>query len=116
VPALHRQDASPEGFRWVVGGDSAQSIFAWLRIGAEGDAPALVVCNMTPVPRYAYRIGVPAAGIWNEVVNTDGAAYGGTNTGNGGSVRAETVESHGFGQSLSLFLPPLAVIVFTHQG
>jgi 1,4-alpha-glucan branching enzyme len=116
VPALHRQDASPEGFRWVVGGDSAQSIFAWLRIGAEGDAPALVVCNMTPVPRYAYRIGVVAAGIWNEVVNTDGAAYGGTNTGNGGSVRAETVESHGFGQSLSLFLPPLAVIVLTHQG
>ncbi|CAA9221505.1 MAG: GH13_9 / GH13_8 / GH13 / CBM48 / GH13_10 [uncultured Craurococcus sp.] len=116
VPALHRQDASPEGFRWVVGGDSAQSIFAWLRIGAEGDAPALVVCNMTPVPRYAYRIGVPAPGTWHEVVNTDGAAYGGTNTGNGGSVRAETVESHGFGQSLPLFLPPLAVIVLTHQG
>jgi 1,4-alpha-glucan branching enzyme len=116
IPALHRQDASPEGFRWVVGDDNAQSIFAWLRLGTAGDPPALVVCNMTPVPRHGYRIGVPAGGQWHEVVNTDGAAYGGSNTGNGGAVQTEMVESHGFGQSLPLFLPPLAVLVLTHQG
>ena len=116
IPALHRQDASPEGFRWVVGDDSAQSVFAWLRFGTAGDPPALVVCNLTPVPRHGYRIGVPAGGHWHEVVNTDGAAYGGTNTGNGGSVHAEAIECHGFGQSLPLFLPPLAVLVLTHQG
>ncbi|WP_043335789.1 1,4-alpha-glucan branching protein GlgB [Belnapia moabensis] len=116
IPALHRQDASPDGFRWVVGDDNAQSVFAWLRFGTADDPPALVVCNMTPVPRYGYRIGVPLAGQWHEVLNTDGNAYGGTNTGNGGSVQAETVESHGFDQSLPLFLPPLAVLVLRHQG
>ncbi len=116
IPALHRQDASPEGFRWVVGNDRDQSIFAWLRIGGPEDRPALVVCNMTPMPRHGYRVGVPASGVWHEVVNTDGAAYGGTNSGNGGSVQAEMVASHGFDQSLPLFLPPLAVIVLTHQG
>jgi 1,4-alpha-glucan branching enzyme len=116
IPALHRQDASPEGFRWVVGNDRDQSIFAWLRFGGTEDRPALVVCNMTPMPRHGYRVGVPAGGVWHEVVNTDGAAYGGTNNGNGGSVQAEMVASHGFDQSLSLFMPPLAVIVLTHQG
>ncbi|SDB16034.1 1,4-alpha-glucan branching protein GlgB [Belnapia rosea] len=116
ISALHRQDASPEGFRWVVGNDRDQSIFAWLRFGGPEDRPALVVCNMTPMPRHGYRVGVPANGVWHEVVNTDGAAYGGTNSGNGGSVQAEMVACHGFDQSLSLFLPPLAVIVLTHQG
>ncbi|SDC25422.1 1,4-alpha-glucan branching protein GlgB [Belnapia rosea] len=116
IPALHRQDASPEGFRWVVGNDRDQSIFAWLRFGGPEDRPALVVCNMTPMPRHGYRVGVPTNGVWHEVVNTDGAAYGGTNSGNGGSVQAEMVACHGFDQSLSLFLPPLAVIVLTHQG
>jgi 1,4-alpha-glucan branching enzyme len=116
IPALHRLDASPEGFRWVVGDDRAQSIFAYLRLGSPGDPPALVVCNMTPVPRLGYRIGVPAPGLWHEVLNSDGAAYGGTNNGNGGSVLAETVESHGFAQSLPLFLPPLGVLVLLHQG
>jgi 1,4-alpha-glucan branching enzyme len=116
IPALHRQDCAPEGFRWVVGDDRAQSVFAWLRFGAEGEAPALVVCNMTPVPRHGYRIGVPRGGTWHEVLNTDGAAYGGTNSGNGGSVAAEAVASHGFAQSLPLFLPPLAVLILLPQG
>ncbi|MBL6458597.1 1,4-alpha-glucan branching protein GlgB [Belnapia sp. T6] len=116
IPALHRQDASPEGFRWVVGNDREQSIFAWLRYGAEGDPPALVVCNMTPVPRHGYRIGVPAGGTWQEVVNTDGAAYGGTNNGNAGWVEAEAIPSHGFDQSFALFLPPLAALVLTRHG
>ncbi|MBV1799854.1 1,4-alpha-glucan branching protein GlgB [Siccirubricoccus sp. G192] len=116
IPALHRQDCAAEGFRWVVGDDRAQSVFAWLRFGAEGEAPALVVCNMTPVPRHGYRIGVPREGTWHEVLNTDGAAYGGTNSGNGGSVAAEAVASHGFAQSLPLFLPPLAVLILLPQG
>ena len=75
-----------------------------------------MVCNLTPVPRHAYRIGVPDAGAWHEVVNSDAAVYGGTNNGNGGSVTAEAVASHGFAQSVSLLLPPLAVLIFTPQG
>ena len=113
LPALHRGDCRPDGFRWVIGDDRAQSVFAWLRLGAEGDAPALVVCNFTPVPRQGYRVGVPWGGVWHEVVNTDGSAYGGTNSGNGGSVVAEPIASHGFAQSLSLLLPPLATLVLS---
>ncbi|MBX6742889.1 MAG: 1,4-alpha-glucan branching protein GlgB [Acetobacteraceae bacterium] len=116
IPALHRLDCAPEGFRWVIGDDRAQSVFAWLRFGTDGDLPALVICNFTPVPRHGYRVGVPRGGTWREVLNTDGAAYGGTNTGNGGSVVAEPVASHGFEQSLSLFLPPLAALILLPQG
>ncbi|WP_135467938.1 1,4-alpha-glucan branching protein GlgB [Crenalkalicoccus roseus] len=111
LPALHRRDCAPEGFRWVVGDDRAQSVFAYLRLGEPQDPPALVVCNLTPVPRHDYRIGVPRGGAWREVVNTDGAAYGGSNVGNGGQVWAQPVPSHGFGESLCLVLPPLATLI-----
>ena len=116
IPALHRLDASPDGFRWVIGDDRAQSVFAYLRLGTGGDPPALAVVNLTPVPRHGYRIGVPQAGGWHEVLNTDGAAYGGTNSGNGGWLTAEPVPSHGFDHSLPLFLPPLAALILTPQG
>ena len=98
LPALHRLDASPEGFRWVVGDDRDQSVFAWLRFGGEGTAPVLVVCNFTPVPREGYRVGVPASGPWHEALNTDAESYGGTNTGNSGSVASQPVASHGYPQ------------------
>ena len=116
VPALHRRDAAPEGFRWVVGGDRDQSVFAWLCFGAEGDAPALVVCNLTPVPRAEYRVGVPGGGVWQEALNTDAESYGGTNKGNGGAVASQPVPSHGFADSLPLTLPPLATLVLTPKG
>jgi 1,4-alpha-glucan branching enzyme len=115
VPALHRGDAVPEGFRWVIGDDRAHSVFAWLRFGEPDDPPALVVCNLTPLPRYGWRIGVPRGGAWREVVNTDAEAYGGTNSGNGGLLAAQTVASHGFAQSLELFLPPLATLILMPQ-
>ncbi|GGG35801.1 1,4-alpha-glucan branching enzyme GlgB 1 [Caldovatus sediminis] len=115
-PALHRRDDSPEGFRWVIGDDRAQSVFAWLRLGAEGDRPALVVCNFTPVPRHGYRVGVPRGGGWREALNTDAAAYGGTNVGNAGHVGAEAVPMHGFAHSLPLTLPPLAAVVLLPEG
>jgi len=113
TPALHRLDCAPEGFRWIVGDDRAQSVFAWLRLGAPGDAPALVVSNLTPVPRRGYRIGVPVGGLWREALNTDAAGYGGSNAGNAGAVMAEPVPSHGFEHSLPLLLPPLATLIFT---
>ena len=109
--ALHARDADPSGFRWVVMDDSEQSVFAYLRTGENGDAPALVVCNFTPVPRHAYRIGVPQAGAWQEILNTDAAIYGGSNLGNGGTVQSADVESHGMPASLSLTLPPLSTLI-----
>ena len=113
TPALHRLDCEPEGFRWVVGDDRAQSVLAWLRLGAPGDAPALVVSNLTPVLRRGYRIGVTVGGTWREVLNTDSATYGGSNAGNAGVVAAEALPSHGFEHSLTLLLPPLATLILT---
>jgi len=113
VPALHRRDTSPDGFSWVIGDDRDQSVFAFYRWGEWGDAPALVVCNMTPVPRENYRIGVPSEGTWHEIVNTDAARYGGSNMGNGGAVEAEAIPAHGQEQSVLLTLPPLATVVLS---
>ncbi|MBV8391641.1 MAG: 1,4-alpha-glucan branching protein GlgB, partial [Alphaproteobacteria bacterium] len=94
-PALHRRDASGEGFRWVVGDDRSNSVFAFLRQGAEGVPPVLVVCNMTPAPRHHYRIGVPRAGYWREIANTDSRFYGGSDTGNDGGVATTADPAHG---------------------
>ncbi|WP_181708316.1 1,4-alpha-glucan branching protein GlgB [Chthonobacter rhizosphaerae] len=110
-PALHARDHEPAGFRWVIGDDRTNSVFAYLRQGFESDPPVLVVANFTPVPRGGYRVGVPAAGTWEEVVNTDAALYGGGNMGNGGALETEAVECHGEAQSLLLTLPPLATVV-----
>lgn len=115
-PALHQRDAQPTGFRWLVGDDTVNSVFAFIRMG-DGDAlPMLAVCNMTPIPRYAYRIGVPRKGLWQEVLNTDAAYYGGSDMGNGGDVVATRVPVHGEQQSLELLLPPLATLVLRPAG
>ncbi|HEY8614189.1 MAG TPA: 1,4-alpha-glucan branching protein GlgB, partial [Roseomonas sp.] len=87
VPALHVADADPAGFDWVVGDDAANSVYAFLRHG-QGSAPVLVVCNLTPVPRQGYRIGVPVSGWWREILNTDAASYGGSGVGNMGGAEA----------------------------
>ncbi len=114
-PALHRHDCDSAGFRWVVGDDDAQSVLAWLRHGDPGEPDLLVACNFTPVPRHAYRIGVPRAGPWAELLNSDAATYGGSGMGNAGQVQAEAVPAHGLPASVALVLPPLATIVL-RQG
>ena len=109
-PALHRTDAKPEGFHWIVGDDTANSVFVFLR-KADGEPPLLCAMNCTPVPRYGYRVGVPEAGRWREVLNTDAQTYGGGNLGSGGQVEAAHRELHGQPASLDLVLPPLAMVV-----
>jgi len=111
-PALHARDNTPDGFRWVVGDDRAQSVFAFLRL-APGAAPVLAVANLTPVPRRDYRVGLPQGGNWREVLNSDAADYGGSGTGNGGLVPAEERPSHGMNFSARLTLPPLAVLLLS---
>jgi len=114
-PALHRLDSDANGFRWVIGDDRANSVFAFLRLA--GDArPLLAVCNMTPVLRHNYRIGVPRAGRWAEVINTDSALYGGSNSGNRGGVDTSDAGAHGQAQSLDLVLPPLATVMLRHES
>ncbi len=108
--ALHEQDCQPMGFQWVVGDDSGNSVYAYLRWSRHGE-PLLVVANLTPVPREGYRIGVPFKGKWVEVLNSDAETYSGSNFGNGGGVVAEDISIHGQSDSLVLNLPPLAVLI-----
>jgi len=109
-PALHAWDGDPRGFRWAIGDDAGNSVFAWLRF-AEGARPALVVSNLTPTPLHDYRIGVPHAGRWELAINTDDAGYGGSGVGQG-EAHAEPVPVHGQSHSLALTLPPLATVIY----
>ena len=108
--ALHERDSVPSGFRWVIGDDTANSIFAFLRHGNEEGRMVLVVCNLTPLPRFGYGIGVPQPGYWRELLNTDADAYGGSNVGNAGGVDSVPSQMHGEAQALFLSLPPLATV------
>ena len=109
MPALYEVDFSPEGFEWVEGHDSRHTVIAFIRRSHRGD-PLLVVCNLTPVPRENYRVGVPAGGRWQELLNTDAGDFGGSGWGNLGGVDAEPRPSHGRPHSLSLSLPPLSTL------
>ncbi|WP_461426595.1 1,4-alpha-glucan branching protein GlgB [Gymnodinialimonas sp.] len=110
TPALHLGDCVPEGFSWICN-DPAQSTLGFARYGGPDDAPVVVMCNFTPVERTAFRIGVPEAGQWDEVLNTDSDAYGGSNIGNLGSVATEGIPCDGHPQSVALTLPPLSTVV-----
>ncbi len=109
-PAMHRLDAEPDGFRWVVVGDNEQSVFAWLRFGGGDSRPVLVVSNFTPVPRSGYRVGLPWAGRWSEILNTDATHYGGGGWGNLGVIEAREEAAHGWPASADLTLPPLSTL------
>ena len=115
-PALHVKDTHEDGFRWVVLHDAEQSVFAWLRFGHEGQRPVLVVCNFTPVVRHGYSLGVPLAGEWEELLNSDAARYGGSDVGNYGAVRADGGAMHDQPSSLTLTLPPLATLILAPRS
>jgi 1,4-alpha-glucan branching enzyme len=108
-PALHQLDCDPRGFAWIANDDRANSVLSFLRRDEQGNA-VVVVCNFTPVPRQGYRIGVPHAGRYREIINTDAAIYGGSGTGNG-DITAEAIAAHGHDQSIALTLPPLATVM-----
>jgi 1,4-alpha-glucan branching enzyme len=109
-PALHELDCDPEGFRWIDANDAHQSVISYERRAAGGDI-AVVVLNLTPLPRPNYRVGVRHPGRWREALNTDARAFGGSGMGNEGGVEAAPVPFHGRPLSLNLYLPPLAVLV-----
>ncbi|WP_373236485.1 1,4-alpha-glucan branching protein GlgB [Cohaesibacter celericrescens] len=112
VPALHQLDTRPEGFEWINSNAHADSVFSWVRKGKNGEAPVLVVSNMTPVERQHYRVGVPEAGRWLEILNTDSSLYAGGGRGNLGASQTEEIASDGRDVSLSLTLPPLSTLYF----
>jgi 1,4-alpha-glucan branching enzyme len=114
TPALHEQDFTAAGFQWVDCDDADESVLTFLRLDSRGGV-VLVACNFTPVPRADYRIGVPRGGRWRERLNSDAADYGGSGQGNAGAVEAVELSVHGRSHSLSVRLPPLAVLVLTPE-
>jgi 1,4-alpha-glucan branching enzyme len=115
-PAFHEFDCSPEGFAWIDANDSEQSVVTFLRkAGGERELIA-VACNFTPVPRHNYRIGVPRAGFWGELLNTDAQEFGGSGQGNLGGLDTTPVPCHGHRQSLLATLPPLSAVAFKWVG
>jgi 1,4-alpha-glucan branching enzyme len=108
--ALWKKDTSQEGFSWIDCNDFANGIFSYMR---RGDRESLVcVFNMTPVPRQVYRIGVPDAKGYVEILNSDSKVYGGSNMGNNGYVEVDRAPFHNFAQSMSITLPPLSCTIF----
>jgi 1,4-alpha-glucan branching enzyme len=115
-PALHKIDFSPDGFEWLDLDSGELSVIAFLRKAPGHGAPLLVVCNFTPVPRPNFLVGVPARGVWREILNTDAREYGGSGWGNLGGVESVPVSTRGRMESVNLNLPPLATIVLRFES
>jgi 1,4-alpha-glucan branching enzyme len=100
---------SPEGFAWIDCADRDQSVFAYLRRFYADEIAA--VLNLTPVPRPAYRIGVPRPGVWTPLLCSDAAEFGGSGHFEVAPVHAEPIGAHGHPVSIALTLPPLAALL-----
>jgi 1,4-alpha-glucan branching enzyme len=109
--SLHEVDFHPAGFSWIDCNDNENSVVSMIRRAKDPQDFTVMAVNFTPVPRPLYRIGVPEAGWYRELLNSDGEIYGGTNMGNGGGVMAEGIADHGFSHSLSLTVPPLGFVM-----
>jgi 1,4-alpha-glucan branching enzyme len=109
-PALYEVDFEPHGFRWLDANDVERNVYGFLRLSADGGRSLACVCNLSPVPREGYRVGLPHGGRWSEVLNTDSEHYGGSNVGNYGGVEAEPSPWQGQPFSAELTLPPLGVV------
>jgi 1,4-alpha-glucan branching enzyme len=109
--ALHEVDYDWQGFEWIDSNDADNSVFSFIRKSSSPKDFLVFIVNLTPVPRYGYRIGVPRGGYYRELLNSDSEKYFGGNVGNSGGVNAEKARSHGRNYSLNLTLPPLACLV-----
>jgi 1,4-alpha-glucan branching enzyme len=116
MPALHELDCEPDGFAWIDCNDADQSVISFLRLGKQGQGTVAVICNLTPVVRQSYRLGVPSGGWWREWLNSDAEAYGGGNVGNAGGQQAVAEPMHGRPFSLTLKLPPFSTVILGHVG
>jgi len=127
-PALWTQDVHSEGFAWIDASDTASSVASFLRVGPNdgatgsgvakwpssepprGGEQVACIANLTPVPHFGYRVGLPRTGRWSELVNTDASQWGGSGLGNAGQVTATEEPCHGQPASAELVLPPLSVL------
>ncbi|RJP20387.1 MAG: 1,4-alpha-glucan branching protein GlgB [Candidatus Abyssobacteria bacterium SURF_5] len=111
-PAMHVFDFDPYGFEWIDCNDSEQSVITFLRKGHSPSHTIVIACNFTPVPRHNYRIGIPHAGFWREILNSDSKDYGGSGQGNLGGIEAAPFPFHGRPNFLMATIPPMGIVFF----
>jgi 1,4-alpha-glucan branching enzyme len=111
-PALYEVEFEGEGFEWIDCMSADESMLVFMRKAKDPKDFLIVVCNFTPVVRRARRIGVPKAGFYREILNTDSEYYGGTNVGNVAGLEAEPIEAQSRPYSINCALPPLGAVVF----
>ena len=116
MPSFALGDNKPEGFEWINCTDAENSILTFLRKGSVPTEDVAAVANMTPMLREGFRIGVPHAGFWKEILNTDAKEYGGLGFGNNGGVESEPIEWDGRPCSIVIQMPPQSMSVFRFQG
>ena len=114
-PALYEVDFDWHGFEWIDFLDHENSAISFIRWSKDRKQSLIFVLNLTPVPRMQYRIGVPAIGFYEEILNSDAGEYGGSGMGNLGGVQAEKTSCHGRPASIQINLPPLAMTIFKPQ-
>jgi len=110
-PALYQCDFESHGFHWIDCNDADNAVVSLVRRATDPEDFLVVVLNFTPVPREGYLVGVPRAGSYVELLNSDAEVYGGSNVGNGGVVFTDDAAAHGHPQSLRLTIPPLACVI-----
>ncbi len=114
-PALYEVDFRYAGFEWIDFHDVEASVISFLRKAEDPSDFLLFCCNFTPVPRFGYEIGAPQEGFYEEILNTDSEAFGGSNLGNGGMVSSRPIPRHGKPHSIAVTLPPLSVVAFKRR-
>jgi 1,4-alpha-glucan branching enzyme len=110
-PSLWERDLDWQGFQWIDANDADHSIFTYLRFAEDRGDFLVMACNFTPVPQHGYRVGVPEAGYYRELLNSDAANYGGGNVGNGGGLEAKAEQWREFPYGLDLTIPPLGIVI-----
>jgi 1,4-alpha-glucan branching enzyme len=113
--ALWSQDSDPAGFHWIDANDASGNVYSFVRFGTDGSMLACIA-NFSSVPHEGYRIGLPKAGRWDEVVNTDAGVYFGSEVGNFGGVEAVPEAWHGQPASVALRVPPLGALWLRYNG
>jgi 1,4-alpha-glucan branching enzyme len=110
-PSLWEVDFDAKGFKWIDANDSDNSVISFIRFADDETDHTVGIVNFTPIAREGYRVGVPSAGAYREVLNSDAEVYGGSNVGNFGRIACADAPSHGFPYALELTIPPLGFLL-----
>ena len=120
TPALYEKDCQHDGFTWLEHDNYKQSIYSFIRFGeasnSPSNAPVIVICNFTPQCHQHYVVGVPVAGFYHEILNSDAEIYGGSNQGNSGGLKSTVGQCQGQEHFITITVPPLSTVIFSLAG